>query len=183
MPKPKSPQEETQTVLQAVQTSGEVAPEVKDIVNQAADAAFVQTFGPSTPQAERSMSPSCFRIGCLVHVVYRDQCTSHAADEVLLERPSARLRKWPGGIYKTPAVRLADGRLDVTWALLLSAPEKQRQGLEALLKPPAPEPAILQREVCTSSANIQTGSQSPAAGNPSAAPATAPTGPNIPRTK
>ncbi len=142
-----SAQDETRSLVESVQRSGEVAIEVKEVVNQAANAAFAQTF-PSTPEAQYTVGASCFHDGCLQHVIYRDVCAARAADDVLLRRVGAPLRKWPGPVYKTPGIPTGDGRVDVTWALLLSKPEKQRPALDALIRPPPPPPPITLPDIC-----------------------------------
>jgi hypothetical protein len=182
LPKAQSPEEETKTVVEAVQGSGDAAADVKDLLSRAADAVFDQTFGSSTPDAERSGKASCYRGGCLHHVIYRDQCAALDAKRAAIEIPNARLLDWPGAIYKTPAVRLADGRLDVTWALLVADPQSDRARLEALLKPAVPEKPIFRPEVCrrAGSADIGIKPNAPVSVG-GAAPAAPQVNPNAPR--
>jgi hypothetical protein len=154
MPNHQSAQAETDRVLKAVQESGEVKAEIKDVLQPAAKVVFEHTFGPSTSDAERSGDPACYRAGCLVRVVYRDQCTVMAANRALSETPAAPINRWPGAIYATPSVPAGgDQHQAVTWALLLSEPlrkveGKQRADLEALVKLPTPPRPTLKLEGC-----------------------------------
>jgi len=183
LPKPQSPEEETKTVVGAVQGAGDAPADVKDLLSKAADAVFDQTFGSSSPDAERPGRAACYRAGCLHHVIYRDLCVALDAKRAAIGIPNARLLDWPGAIYKTPGVRLADGRLDVTWALLVSDPQSDRARLEALLKPAVPEKPIFRPEVCRRAGSADIGIKPTAPATASVAtPATPQVNPNAPRT-
>ena len=145
-PRP-TPEQETQTVLDGVRKAGEAPADLKPILEKAAEEAFTQTFGPSndTVMTERS---GCSIGGCLFQVTYRDRCAQIAFKRQFIDNGMARLRDWPGTIYRTPPITLPDGRIQMTWALLLPDAQASRQRLELLLKPPMKRPDALKPDVC-----------------------------------
>jgi len=162
-----TPDQETRRVTEALQRTGAVAPQVQDVLSPAAEEAFRETFGTSSPAAEFSGKATCFRAGCSISVIYSDPCIVQRASRAAFEVPTSAMLRWPGAIYKTPAVKRSDGRFDVSWVFLLSDTPKlpddqgqqyvtrQRTRLEALVqKKPIVQPAVLQRDVCTSNGTI-----------------------------
>ena len=150
-PPPRRPtaDQERAMVVDSVKASGPPSQENKVLFDGAAAAALDGTFGPSLPDANRS-AVSCFQSGCLVEVTYTDRCIERAAQQRLSMQPTARLRTWPGMIYHSPPTALPDGRLQVTWALLIAdttVPENHAK-LDALLKPPTEPRVVFRPEVC-----------------------------------
>lgn len=166
-PAPLSAEQETANVTRVLAQSGPVAEQVKDVLMPAAEEAFRDTFGASSPAAEFSGKATCFRSGCSIAVIYSDACILQRASRAAFGVPTSAMLRWPGAIYKTPAVKRTDGRYDVTWVFFLSEPLKlpaeevqqhvtrQRTRLEALVqKKPIVQPAVLQRDVCTSDGTV-----------------------------
>jgi hypothetical protein len=166
-PEPLAPDQETRKVTEALQRTGAIAPQVQDVLSPAAEEAFRETFGTSSPAAEFSGKATCFRAGCSISAIYSDPCIVQRASRAAFEIPTSAMLRWPGAIYKTPAVKRSDGRFDVTWLFLLSDTPKlpddqgkqfearQRTRLEALVqKKPIVQPAVLQQDTCTSTGPI-----------------------------
>lgn len=145
-PRP-TPEQETQGVIDGVRKAGDPPADLKPILEKAAEAAFTQTFGPS-PDGVMTERGGCFAAGCLFQVTYRDQCAAIAFKHLFTEQAMARLRDWPGTIYRTPPIKLADGRIRMTWALLLADAQAQRPRLEALLSPPIKQAEVIKPNVC-----------------------------------
>ncbi|HET6150344.1 MAG TPA: hypothetical protein VFH68_22585 [Polyangia bacterium] len=146
-PRP-TPDQETQTVIGSVQKSGEVAPDIQPILFKAAEAAFGQTFDNPDPSVVQIDRGGCFGSGCLFFVTYHDRCAADAFKQRLTDVAAARLRDWPGTIYQTPPMKMPDGRIRVTWALLLAETPNRRARLEALLQPAPPVVGVLKPDVC-----------------------------------
>jgi hypothetical protein len=158
-PRP-TPEQETQSVVEGVKKAGDPPAELKPILEKAAEAAFTQTFGPSddTVMTERG---GCFAAGCLFQVTYRDQCAAINFKHLFTEKAMARLRDWPGTIYRTPPIKLADGRIRMTWALLLTDAQAQRPRLEALLNPPIKQAEVIKPDVCVGANPAPAGLKNP----------------------
>ena len=142
-----TPEQETQSVLDGVRKAGDAPADLKPILEKAAEAAFSQTFGPSSDAVMTERS-GCSAGGCLFQVTYRDRCAQIAFKQLFTDRAMARLRDWPGTIYRTPPIKLADGRIQMTWALLLTDAQASRPRLEALLKPPVKQAEVIKPDVC-----------------------------------
>ena len=138
-------------MLDGVKASGPLPQDVKPLLDQAATAAFNDTFGPSLPDADHPAGAVCYLSGCLIEVTYRDHCVARASTQRFSEVGTARLRSWPGLIYHSPPQPLSDGsgRLQVTWALFIVDPtvKENRARFEALLQPPK-EPQVIRPDVC-----------------------------------
>jgi len=142
-----SPEQETQTIVDAVRKAGEAPGDLGKILENAAEAAFTQTFGPSN-DAVMTKRDVCSAGGCLFEVIYRDQCAQIAFKQQFTANVLARLREWPGPIYRTPPIKLPDGRIRMTWALLLADAPAHRVRLQALLDAPKKQPDALRPDVC-----------------------------------
>ena len=146
-PRP-TPAQETQSVIGAVNKSGEVAPDIQPVLQKAAASAFAETFGAPGGDLVQVEDKGCFASGCLFQVTYRDRCVEQVFKRRLTETADARLRSWPGTIYQTPPVAQPDGRIQATWTLLISDSQDRRARLAALLKPPMVPGATIKPDIC-----------------------------------
>ena len=142
--------QETQTVVEAVQKSGDVPPDIQPILFRAAEAAFVETFGNPDPALARIERGGCFAGGCLFFVTFPDRCAELAFKQRFSEVAHTRLHSWPGPVYRSPAIKAPDGRIHQTWALLLAETPDRRARLETLLHPARPPVGAIRLDVCAS---------------------------------
>jgi len=161
-PVPIPPEQESARIKTGIKSSGPVAAELADVLKPAAEQAFRETFGVSSDAAKFSGEASCFLGGCLIDVSYSSSCFVSRAERAAVGVPTSGMFKWPGAIYKTPSVKGADGRLNVTWVFLVSATPKlpddqgqqfkarQRARLDALVqKKPPVAPLVIVPDTCT----------------------------------
>jgi len=148
-PRLPTPAEETDSALGSVRRSGPIPADIQPVLQKAAVSAFADTFGPNTDLVHTEVV-GCFASGCLFQVTYRDRCVQRASKhDLFTDAAGARLRTWPGGISQTPPVVLSDGRIQVTWALLISDAPERRARLEGLLGPAPVARPIIVPDVCT----------------------------------
>ena len=161
-PPPPTPEAERHAFVTRIQKSGELPPDLKPIVQAAADGLFEQTFGRPSPTMERPQPSTCFQHGCIFDVVYTDACVLSAFTRRLSENGRTPLRRWPGGIYKSPSRPRKDGRIDVTWALIINDAKKDREHFATAVRP-TDEPSVFVPDRCGA------GSPTPAPAPPAAA--------------
>jgi hypothetical protein len=162
-PRP-TPAQETQAVIGAVNKSGEVPADIQPVLQKAAASAFDETFGAPSPDLVQVQSMGCFASGCLFQVTYRDRCVELAFKKRLTDAANARLRSWPGTIYQTPPVALRDGRVQVTWTLLIADSSDRRARLDALLKPAMVPAATIKPDICAAVSAAANQDSTPAQG-------------------
>ena len=152
-PKPirQTAEQETQRVVGAVQKSGEVPPDIRQILFRAAEAAFVGTFG--NPDWARVDRGGCFAGGCLFFVTFRDSCAERDFKQLFSDKAHTRLHSWPGPVYRSPPLKGPDGQLHETWALLLYETPDWQARFAALLQPLQALLGGIRPEVCASANN------------------------------
>ncbi len=178
-PAPIAPEQESSRITAGIKSSGPVAAEVADVLKPAAEQAFRETFGASSPAAEFTGEATCFGGGCLIPVIYSSNCFVQRSERAAVGTPTSGILKWPGAIYRTPSVKRPDGRLDVTWVFLFSATPKlpddqgaqfktrQRARLDALVqKKPLPAPLVIVPDVCSDGTTQRPPTTAPANPNP-----------------
>jgi len=167
--------DERKVFIEPVEGSGALPAEVEQALRAAADKLFGDTFAQLSADTERRGGARCFQGGCIYEVIYRDRCTQLNATETLIQHSGAALRRWPGSIYQSPAIRQPDGRLAVTWALRITDPGAKLAALKALLNPPPKAPPVFAPPTqCSSRSTSQSGAPSPSQPAPTGKPATPP---------